>query len=140
MSTLGAQHGINLPLTCYTTLASELSPLVQLLHFYVQILLDLILKYFRLSNLLSRVTSRFQTILVSNSPTQIPIIPKIFWTEMFAIIEISNDFGSYTIIEFQICVPNLCCVRRQTHHTSLKQIAALISHRYPPQYFDEAPA
>ena len=131
--------------------------------------------------------------IVSDSPTRIPIIPKIFWTEISAMIEISINFDPHAIIEFQIysfilpilqailgknlaktlwyCyqykfwaqsnffekfeyklfgtsssthnqsrVPNLCLVRRQSHHTSLEYIEALSSHQYPPQYFGEAPA
>ena len=40
--------------------------------------------------------------IVSDSPTRIPIIPKIFWTEIYAMIEISTSFDPHAIIEFQI--------------------------------------
>ena len=40
--------------------------------------------------------------IVSYSPTRIPIISKVFWTEISAIIEISTNFDRQTIIEFQI--------------------------------------
>ena len=40
--------------------------------------------------------------IISNSPTRIPIIPKIFWTEISAMIEISTNFDPHAIIEFQI--------------------------------------
>ena len=40
--------------------------------------------------------------VVSNSPTYVPTIPKIFWPEISAMPEISTDFEPHTIIEFHI--------------------------------------
>ena len=40
--------------------------------------------------------------IFSDSPTHIPTIPKIFWTEISAMTEISTEFDPHTIIEFQI--------------------------------------
>ena len=40
--------------------------------------------------------------IVLSSPTHIPTIPKMFWAEISAMIEISTEFDSHTIVEFQI--------------------------------------
>ena len=40
--------------------------------------------------------------IVSDSPTYVPTIPKIFWPEISAMSGISTDFDSHTIVELHI--------------------------------------
>ena len=40
--------------------------------------------------------------MVSDSPTYVPTISKMFWPEVSAMPEISTDFDPYTVIEFHI--------------------------------------